>query len=88
MISATITTGLPLFRPSPLGGKVYLFGLFPPPSLHFLVHNSMALLMQSHRYLAYGLLLPVTAHALLAFVPYRKAGPLPVRWLWTGARIN
>jgi cytochrome b561 len=88
VVCLTIATGILLFRPSPLGGKVYLYGLFPAPSLHFLPHNAMSVLIQSHHYFAYGLLLIIAVHVLLAFVPHRKAGPLPVRWLWTGARTN
>lgn len=87
VLSVTIATGLPLFRPSPLGGKVYLFGFFRPPSFHFPAHNAIMVLLQTHHYLAYGLSLLFAAHVFLAFVPYRKAGPLPARWLWTGFRV-
>lgn len=80
--------GTLLFRPSPLGGKSYLFGLVPAPSLHWLDHGSLLWVLPLHRYLAYGLLGILAIHVLLAFIPHRKAGPLPIRWLWRGSRLS
>ena len=80
--------GTLLFRPSPLGGKSYLFGVIPAPSLHWLDHGSLLWVLPLHRYRAYGLLGILGIHVLLAFIPHRKAGPLPIRWLWRGSRVS
>lgn len=78
--------GILLFRPSPLGGNTYIFWLFPAPSIHLLGHGSTVWILPLHRFLAYGLVAVLTIHVISAFVPYRRAGSLPIRWLWQGSR--
>ena len=81
---AVLATGAVIYRPSPLGFSVYLFGLLKAGAIVDLGHATHMQVISAHRYLAYALAALYAVHAWLAFRRTSKAAILPVSWIWTG----
>lgn len=84
-LAAVLVTGSLIYRPSPLGFRIYLFGLIEAGALVKLDHATHLQFIISHRYLAYALTAFFSIHTYFAFDSPSRAGPAPISWLWRRA---
>ncbi len=81
-LTAVLATGVVIFRPSPLGPRILLFGHIEADALFNLAHAMHLQLTISHRYLGYALALFLIIHIYFAFESPTRTAPVPIAWLW------
>lgn len=81
-LAAILATGTIIYRPSPLGPRIYLFGLFEAGALVIFDHSMHLQTIIAHRYLAYAFAIVLIIHTYFAFESPARRGPAPIAWLW------
>lgn len=77
-----LAAGSVIYRPSPLQGAAYVFGVFEATRLANIGHALHLQLLALHRYASFILAALLVVHSTLAFNRTSPEAAIPMAWLW------